>query len=66
MLRLEIINDKAQHFFVSGDEPFRVEVNNTSGRTVAFVYRGAKIDKDQEPDLVYDGNNATNVSAIVR
>lgn len=46
------------HFIISSDEPFRVEVVKTEeGQLVAYGYKGIKIDKNQEPDIVFDSIN---------
>lgn len=55
----EQTDDGVQSFLVLGDEPFRVEVNNSGipgGNIIAHIYRGFDVDIEQEPDLVFDGN----------
>ena len=62
MLNLVVIDNEAQHFIVSGDEPFRIEVRVDKGRVVADVYRGYYIDTEQDPDGCYDGHIGLNES----
>jgi hypothetical protein len=65
MLGLKVIDNMARHFTIYGDEPFRVEISKWfggRGEILAEVYRGTKDNPDQEPDLIYDGDNETNVN----
>jgi hypothetical protein len=55
MIKLEVIDDEAQHFLLSADEPVRVEVLPVKGRIVAHVYPGDAVDVEQEPIGAYDG-----------
>ena len=48
-IKLEVQDNEAQHFTVSGDEPFRVEVSNIRGRIIAHVYAGFDGDEYDEP-----------------
>ena len=56
MIRLHVIDDENDHFAVSGDEPFRVEVRRHTlvDGVVAYVYRGAESDLDARPVGGYD------------
>lgn len=56
MLKLRVIDNKTQHFILSGNEPFRVEVSVNRGKVTAHVYRGFDIDQEQELDGCYDGH----------
>lgn len=57
MISLNVVDEDTDHFIVSADEPVRIEVSVVSGRVIAHAYRGHMIDMEQEPDLVYDGND---------
>lgn len=72
MLKLEVIDNRrsihrllpgpdtveGQHFVITTTEPMRVEVSATEeGFIIAHAYRGAEVDMEQEPDLVFDGTN---------
>jgi len=61
VLKLEVINDATQHFIISGDEPFRIEVSILNGNIITHVYHGADVDLEQDPDLCYDGSLLANV-----
>ncbi len=53
-IKMDVINDEAQHFTVVFDRPGRIEVLVVDGKVIAHVYEGAEIDTDQEPLGVYD------------
>ena len=59
MIRLDVIADG--HFAISGNEPFRIEVLDTSAKPectlkgiIAYVYAGAEEDPDDDPIGGYD------------
>lgn len=62
MIKLDVIDDEEQHFTVSGDEPFRVEVTSMRFGVVAHVYRGAESNTEDEPAGAYDSSLDTNTS----
>jgi hypothetical protein len=74
MVKLEVIdtpNNKNKstkdHFLISADEPMRVEVMvGRDGSVVATVYKGHKIDMEQEPLGSYDSNVGPNDDWQVR
>jgi hypothetical protein len=58
MIKLKVIKDeiKYQHILISTTQPMRVEISNVNGRMLAHVYRGNKINMNQEPCGCYDAN----------
>lgn len=58
----QIINNDEQHFIMRFDEPARIEVSVVNGQVIAHAYRGYDTDMEQEPDLVYDGTIAEEMS----
>lgn len=55
MISLDVMDDNRDHFFVTSDEPVRIEVQLAdSGHIIGHVYRGAKVDLD-DPVGAYDG-----------
>ena len=56
MIKLDVIDNRDQHFLVSSDGPVRIEVSVIAGRVVADVYEGHHIETEQEPLGCYDGN----------
>ena len=56
MIKLNVFDEKLQHFLLSADQPMRVEVSlTTGGKIIAHVYKGHKIKKTQKPCGVFDG-----------
>lgn len=42
-----------QQVAIHTDEPMRIEITNVNGYMTVYGYRGFGVDKDQEPDLVF-------------
>ena len=60
-IRLEVVDDEAQHFVIVFERPGRVEVCVTrGGNVVAHVYEGARDHPEQEPLGGYDGGLDVN------
>lgn len=61
-IKLEVLNDDKQHFCVFFEHPGRIEIALApGGKIVAHVYRGAKVNPDQQPLGMYDGTIEENV-----
>ena len=63
MIALHVENEERQHFIVTGDEPFRVEIIHTPDKDIiAHVYQGVRWDEEQDPIGGYDGTLLDNNS----
>jgi len=62
-VRLEVIDNKRQHFAVYFDKPGRIEVMRVGDAIVATAYEGTS-GPDQEPLLAYDGTIASEMESV--
>ena len=62
MIKLKVVDQVMDHFVVFADEPVRIEVSLVGGVIMAEVYKGARVDREQEPIGSYDGSIIANTN----
>jgi len=55
MIKHEIINKTEGHIIIYANEPIRFEIlKGADSGYLVYGYKGTKINKEQEPDFIYD------------